>query len=394
MYDSKMPNTQTSSGPAIIEVSEQTLQTSAQAMVESVPAIPSSYTLVSEAGEGAYATAYFCLPTQAVTDAISSIKDVPSHSTVIDTLKSKLQVVKVFNDPGRLSRYTEVNILVDIQQHRQSHAQPLPIIEILAWDTTGGVPAWLATSTFPVSCDLEACRGTDMPEEFVWHVYTQLHAALEFLHKSAQVIHRDLHDGNVIVGHSNSTGTGLPQVKVIDFGMAEQLHSNSDISEETYATSIAQCAAIPASRSASRIAGFAISTTLLVRSLQKVLQLRSGLWIGSGSGLDRARWVRSRFARVRLAYAFEMRFLMLRWSGGRRLTVAFRRSWGILRGRRRLLPRRLLFVGVRRRFGTAAQYEECAVEVKGVLSIQRGSNSIAPHAFLELFCSSKRVVWA
>jgi serine/threonine protein kinase len=237
MYDSKMPDTQTSSGPAIIEVSEQALQTSAQAMVESVPAIPSSYTLVSEAGEGAYATACFCLPTQAVIDAVSSTKASSSCPTAINTLKSKLQVIKVFNDPGRLARYTEVNILVDIQQHRQSqsHAQPLPIIEILAWDTTGGVPAWIATSTFPVLCDLEACRGTDMPEEFVWHVYTQLHAALAFLHKSARIIHRDLHDGNVIVGYSNSTGTGLPQVKVIDFGMAEQLHSNSNISKETYA---------------------------------------------------------------------------------------------------------------------------------------------------------------
>jgi serine/threonine protein kinase len=69
-----------------------------------------------------------------------------------------------------------------------------------------------------------------MPEEFIWHLYKQLHQALIFLHYVCKppIAHGDLHAGNVIVGYSSPYEQGLPQVKLIDFGCAAVISSDSE----------------------------------------------------------------------------------------------------------------------------------------------------------------------
>ena len=189
--------------------------------VELPPVIPSAYTLVSKAGSGLSATVYFCLPKTAVKAPTSKESDVISQAA--KKLASELQVVKVFANSGSPFMRPELTILKEIQQQRQGQPEELPLIELLAWDTTNAVPDWITMSTMPICCDLASLTGCfdQMPEEFIWLVYTQVYRALDFLHNTCNIAHGDLHIGNVIVGYSASNHSGLPEVKLIDFGLSQ-----------------------------------------------------------------------------------------------------------------------------------------------------------------------------
>ncbi|KAF2822018.1 hypothetical protein CC86DRAFT_385733 [Ophiobolus disseminans] len=190
---------------------------------EEPPAVlPSSYIHVSKAGAGLLATAYFCLPKDVVNSVKSEAREVTSHA--ITKLVSKLQVVKVFAKWCRQVTSTELMILKEIQQQRRGHTEELPLIELLAWDASGPAPNWIATSTMPVCCNLKSLARcfNEMPEEFIWLVYTQIHQALEFLHRTCSIAHRNLHMGNVIVGYPEPNDSNLPKVKLLDFEMSER----------------------------------------------------------------------------------------------------------------------------------------------------------------------------
>lgn len=68
-------------------------------------------------------------------------------------------------------------------------------------------------------CDhaLKAMLGTPMQEGLVLEMTRQLLAAVQFLHDN-EVVHDDLHAGNVLITH-----TDRPTVKVSDFGISHEL---------------------------------------------------------------------------------------------------------------------------------------------------------------------------
>jgi hypothetical protein len=170
-----------------------------------------------------FASAYFCLPKNALQDAIS--KDQSSSSVPADVLKRQLLVVKVFRDAGGSSPLSEVAILEQIKKQGKHRSSTLPMIQILASASTNTDTAWIAMSTLPFSCNLAALasRFNELPQEFPWLVYIQTQQALIFLRKSGDppIAHGDLHVGNVLVGYETLEGTCLPQVKLIDLGSAE-----------------------------------------------------------------------------------------------------------------------------------------------------------------------------
>jgi len=195
------------------------------------PAIPSSYVLVSKAGNGMYADAFFCLPKKAVQEAVSNVAE--SFPLSADRLKRELLVVKVFRD-GSSPPLSEVAILEQIKQQCKAGVPNMPFIEILGSEALSIAP-WIAMLTLPISCDLEALASSfgKMPQEFTWIVYTQLQRALSFLRKcDPPIMHNDIHPGNVIVGYETVEGTCLPQVKLIDFGSSS--HSASIFSTSTF----------------------------------------------------------------------------------------------------------------------------------------------------------------
>ncbi len=75
-------------------------------------------------------------------------------------------------------------------------------------------------------CDhpLSAMLGTPMQEGLVLELARQLLAAVQFLHDN-DVLHDDLHPGNVLIAHSSDR----PVVKLSDFGISEQLRGASAI---------------------------------------------------------------------------------------------------------------------------------------------------------------------
>jgi serine/threonine protein kinase len=74
-------------------------------------------------------------------------------------------------------------------------------------------------------CDhpLTAMLGTPMQEGLVIELARQLLAAVQFLH-DADVVHDDLHPGNVLITHADR-----PIVKISDFGISHELRGASSV---------------------------------------------------------------------------------------------------------------------------------------------------------------------
>ncbi|KAH7068081.1 hypothetical protein BKA63DRAFT_581384 [Paraphoma chrysanthemicola] len=197
------------------------------------PTIPSCFTLIAKAGSGINADAYFRLPTSDIKIARST----HSSSSPRDMV-SNLQVVKTCRTLFQVQLPSEVSVLKAFQIQLYSHSDhsTLPLFHLTAWDAGNAQPSWYACSTLSLCTDLKALEGRfhSMPEEFVWLVYTQLQAAITFMHKTCDppLAHGDLHLGNIIVGYSAPDDTGLPQVKVIDFGMAQYEYNADEYGED------------------------------------------------------------------------------------------------------------------------------------------------------------------
>ena len=75
-------------------------------------------------------------------------------------------------------------------------------------------------------CDhpLSAMLGAPMQEGLVLELARQLLAAVQFLHDN-DVVHDDLHPGNVLVSHS----TDRPVVKISDFGISHELRGAASV---------------------------------------------------------------------------------------------------------------------------------------------------------------------
>jgi serine/threonine protein kinase len=195
------------------------------------PRIPPNYILVSKAGSGMAGDAYFCLLKEAVISERLRIKSEASQAAT--DLVSKLQVVKV-KGTHHVYNFTrnEVQMLRTVDDNRKVRPGYLQFFDLLASNTTHSSIDWLATSTLPFCCDLRslAKNADSMPEEFVWHLYKQLHQALDFLHYVCKpsITHGDVHAGNVIIGYSSPYEQRLPHVKLIDFGCATAINCDGE----------------------------------------------------------------------------------------------------------------------------------------------------------------------
>ncbi|KAF2029236.1 hypothetical protein EK21DRAFT_113130 [Setomelanomma holmii] len=188
--------------------------------------IPRSYTKIANAGSWVHGDAYFCVPTSDLEAACSS-----QPAQTATQLMSKLQVVKVNRTLSQPNLASEVALLKAFQMQRQFHThylqdiQSLPFFDIVCSDTLGSYPDWYASTTLPLCLDIKSLMGKFycMSEEFVWLIYTQLHSAITFIDGTCipALAHADLHMGNVVIGYDDPEDTRSPQVKLIDFGLAQ-----------------------------------------------------------------------------------------------------------------------------------------------------------------------------
>jgi serine/threonine protein kinase len=178
------------------------------------------YVSIADAGRGAHADAHFCLPKRTNLDQ-------PSRQ--LDNLLSELRVVKQARVHGHRSNAAEIAALQTIQ--RQNFVGELPFFHLVERDTANIIPRWLATTTLPLCYDLGSLSGCYkyMPEKFTWLMFVQLYQALNFLHDTCQISHGDLYQKNVVIGYPSSNDRGLPQVKVIDFGVAESFATSKSV---------------------------------------------------------------------------------------------------------------------------------------------------------------------
>jgi hypothetical protein len=206
----------------MIEKWRVALAQSPKPCVSPEPNIPLSFTLVSKAGNGIAADAFFCLPTDAVTG--TGIPDGDGTPAKASRLMAKLRVVKVSVHPEPMFMGKEIAILDAIKLQRPGHESTHPFFEITAFDPAG---YWYATSTLPMCCELGSMKGSfkHLPEEFMWLVFLQIRKALEFLHGRCDppIAHADLHMGNIVIGYSGFADQGLPKIKLIDFGFSEYI---------------------------------------------------------------------------------------------------------------------------------------------------------------------------
>jgi serine/threonine protein kinase len=201
--------------------------------VELPPGFPTSYTVVSKVGSGAYAHAFFCLPKDEVSTTASANPD-PLGSTM-PLLASKLQIVKIINRVNLDGLVEELAVHRQIQQHQTATPEDHPFFHIVTWDTVHPICKWMAMTTLPICCTLADLQGSvpALPEEFIWMVFLEIYKAIDFLQRVCDppVAHEDLHPGNIIVGFAGLDPTDRVQIKVIDFGLAVPYWANSGVDD-------------------------------------------------------------------------------------------------------------------------------------------------------------------
>ncbi|KAF2451830.1 hypothetical protein P171DRAFT_438499 [Karstenula rhodostoma CBS 690.94] len=117
------------------------------------------------------------------------------------------------------------------EELRARFTKPLDFSEVENVDN----PCWYAMEAihgFTLSQLRGAAKFSKMiiPQEFVFHVYLQLHEALEFLHTSVPpMIKGDLVAVNVMIDPTTQDVPGFPNVKLIDFGGAQVLAVQNDV---------------------------------------------------------------------------------------------------------------------------------------------------------------------
>lgn len=202
---------------------------------ETTPGIPCEYLAIEEAWSGVSAHVYFCVSKSFV----ASTKTIGFKEANLSELTNFVQAVKLSKVRNHGWIAHEVAVLKSIQQRKEELERDLPFFELLAWDTDGPVPRWLATSTLPLCCDLTTLRQhlineQVLPKTSVWLLFVQLYEALDFLYRICDppIEHSDFHEGNVIVGYTGPHLNSLPEIKVIDFGLAGPDFRQSPLSEE------------------------------------------------------------------------------------------------------------------------------------------------------------------
>ena len=192
-----------------------------QGIEQTIQKIPTNYIKVSKAGDGIFGDVFFCVRADTTTFTESASIH---NSGAKPNLAKKLVAIKVVSARTDLNLSRELEIMQAIQTQVQTLPAAQQFFQLIEWDTISPHATWAVTSTLPMCCSMqELTLGIDsVPEETMWLVYTQLHEALDFLHNKCKppIAHRDLHQGNVLIGFSNPDALGLPELKIIDFGLS------------------------------------------------------------------------------------------------------------------------------------------------------------------------------
>ncbi|KAL6703920.1 hypothetical protein ACN47E_008956 [Coniothyrium glycines] len=193
------------------------------------PVVPVDHIPLSKAGSGCFGSVFFCVPEHEV-----------ALATVPEDLSQAVVAVKVTAQGGQATAADELKMLkyLEVQTPRFPSAEEL-FSKLLDWDASKlSGPSWIITSTWPVCTALTNLTGlfSSLPEEFLWVVYIQMHRALDFLHDICDppLAHGDIHTGNMLIGYSDLDCSGLPKIRVIDFGFA-RLHLPNSIKHASHA---------------------------------------------------------------------------------------------------------------------------------------------------------------
>jgi serine/threonine protein kinase len=195
--------------------------------------IPSEYVVVQPIGAGSTAEVFLCLPKDVVDWAKKCVTD--RQPINIENLTIQLVAIKVLKP--QFTQLTEVKCLGLIQEYSKNCEIGKYCQQLLSY---GPDERWMALTPAPGSLQLEDVvisfmeAKTKIPEEFVWHVFIQLTQAMFFLHHVCRpsIVHCDLHMGNILLDVSEQDCHGFPNIRVIDFGMAEETDREVALAED------------------------------------------------------------------------------------------------------------------------------------------------------------------
>jgi serine/threonine protein kinase len=200
--------------------------------------IPSEYVVVQPIGVGTTAEVFLCLLKDAVDSAKKRVTD--RQPINIKDLTIQLVAIKVLIYPINQStenRRSEVKRLCLIQGYSKHYEIGKYCQQLLSY---GPDERWVASTPALGSLQLGDVvmiymeAETKIPEEFVWHIFIQLTQAMFFLHHVCRpsIIHCDLHMGNILFDVSEQDCHGFPNIRVIDFGMAEETDREVALAED------------------------------------------------------------------------------------------------------------------------------------------------------------------
>ncbi|OAG08626.1 uncharacterized protein CC84DRAFT_1174077 [Paraphaeosphaeria sporulosa] len=178
------------------------------------------YVGISLAGKGFTAEVWYAIPRS----AFGSI----NHPADVGLLRSHICAVKLYKlYSPQIYLKNELPAMKRLQtipdELRARFTEPLDFSEA----ESDNERCWVAMKAIP-GFTLTQLRGAALlskkvvPQEFVFHMYIQLHKALKFLHTSDPPMTKgDLVAVNVMIDPSTQDVPGFPNIKLIDFGGAQ-----------------------------------------------------------------------------------------------------------------------------------------------------------------------------
>jgi serine/threonine protein kinase len=168
----------------------------------------------------------FCIPRHLLHPQHGRTPDVAQLMPHIVAVK--IECDRVFAQLTSISR--EVKCIQNLNSHSRKGTNRRQFVQLLDHDTN--TPChWYAMSTY-TSClsvkDLLGAASSNaqlqgrVPREFILHYFVEVLSALRFLHNNCNMVHGDVHFGNVMLDTTSSKQhvPGFPNLVLIDFGYA------------------------------------------------------------------------------------------------------------------------------------------------------------------------------